>query len=596
MIDIDGLTHRIGGRVLFENATLHMPSNGKIGLVGPNGCGKTTLFRIIFGQEEIDGGTISIVSGAKLVCVKQEIEDGEISLIDFVIDADHELVGLKKILDGVGDITDDALAQAYNRYEAIDGYSAEARAASILAGLGFKHCDLRKDIHEFSGGWQVRAALAATLFAPSDCLMLDEPTNHLDLETAMWLENYLDRTNKMVVMISHEKQFLNKICNYIVSIHDRQLQLFRGNYDTYIDTRDKRETALIKTIETQQKKREHIQSFVDRFGAKATKAKQAQSRLKMIEKMQIPPMPSSQHGVKLSFSKPHPHVDRKIITMENVSAGYGENIVLKNVEFCVNFGDRIALLGANGNGKSTLAKLLSARLAPRSGNILYAKNAKISYFSQQQADELDMVRTPTETIRSIARDFSETQARSHLARFGVTQARSETPIKNLSGGEKSRVLLAINSLHCPHAMVLDEPTNHLDIDAREALVVAINKYEGAVVLITHDFYTLHETCRQFFIVDGGKCTPFSGTLEEYRELLLARDSPKADPTVRRKSNRPKATRNVSALEKAISAAEETKKELESKLSRSYDGGIYDSYVECCEKLKALEEEWLALGD
>ncbi|MDR2629204.1 MAG: ATP-binding cassette domain-containing protein [Puniceicoccales bacterium] len=602
MIDIENLTYRIGNRILFENATLHLPSDGKIGIVGPNGCGKTTLFRIILGQEDIDAGEVFIKNKARLVCVRQEIENDEISLLDFIIGADEELVRLRTILEDK-QISDEDLANAYDAYVAVDGFSAEARASSILDGLGFKRDDLHKKLKEFSGGWQVRASLAAALFAPSDCLLLDEPSNHLDLETAMWLENFLEKTNKMVIMISHERQFLNSICNCIVSIFNRELHLFRGNYDTYIDTRKKQELALARNIEAQQKKREHIQSFIDRFRAKATKAKQAQSRIKMLEKMEVPEMPNEKYKVTLSFPRPHPQVDRKLIILENVAVGYGNKMVLGNVEFCVNSDDRIALLGANGNGKSTLAKLLAKRLVPFSGNISYARNLKVSYFSQQQADELNVESSPVETLRGLARDFSATQVRSNLARFGITQSRSETLIKNLSGGEKSRVLLAINSLSNPHVMILDEPTNHLDIEAREALVDAINKYQGAVILVTHDFFTLSKTCHRFFIIDGGKCTPFNGSLDFYREMLLSKgnnqnssvDNSNKIENPKRPSNDSKLRKRLLLLEKDISILENERKILEEKLSKFQNMEVYGLYAKCCDELAKLENQWLELS-
>jgi ATP-binding cassette subfamily F protein 3 len=603
MIDIENLTYRIGSRVLFEDATVHMPSGGKIGLVGPNGCGKTTLLRIIFGEEEIDSGEVFVKPGAKLVRVRQEIDDVEIPLLEFVMGADDELMHLRGIIDGTTDATADSISNCYDRYALIGGYSAEARAANILTGLGFGQGDMGKRLREFSGGWQVRASLAATLFAPSDCLLLDEPTNHLDLETAIWLENFLRKTDKMLLMISHEKQFLNKICNHIVAVMDKQLLLFRGNYDSYTMAHGRHETELARNIENLTKKREHMQRFVDRFGAKATKAKQAQSRIKAIEKMEIPEMPRAHRGIKLSFSQPRPKVDRKLIALENVSAGYGEKIVFKGVDLCINFGEKIALLGANGNGKSTLAKILSRRLSPISGTVTWAKNLKISYFSQQQTDELNVESTPTEILRKIVREFSETQARGHLAKFGITQARSETLVKNLSGGEKARVLLAINSIFDPHAMIFDEPTNHLDIDAREALVAAINEYSGAVVLITHDFFALSKTCNKFFIVGGGKCTPFGGTLDEYRDLLLgdgkaptAADTQKAE----RKSIAGNAdgsrAKQLDKLEKLIAKATAEKDALERQLSKSYDGAACKHYGDVCEQLAQLENEWLSLGE
>ncbi|MDR1401448.1 MAG: ABC-F family ATP-binding cassette domain-containing protein [Puniceicoccales bacterium] len=602
MIDIENLTHRVGGRILFENATLHLPSQGKVGIVGPNGCGKTTLFRLVLGQEKIDSGEIYVKNGMRLVCIKQEIENGEISLLDSLINTDLELIQLRKILNSDQCIPAEELADAYDRYEAIGGYSAEARAASILSGLGFRQNDLQKKLSEFSGGWQMRAALAATLFAPSDCLLLDEPTNHLDFETAMWFENYLKNLSKTILMISHEKQFLNKICNYIISVHDRQLHLFKGNYDTYIDARSNQKVALVKNIENLQKKRQHMQNFIDRFGVKATKAKQAQSRLKMIEKMEIPEMPSSEHRVKFSFPQPKPQVDRKLITLENVSAGYGGKIVLHSINLCITLGDRIALLGSNGNGKSTLAKIISGRLTPHSGEIIGARNVKISYFSQQQADELNLEKTPIEIFRNTTREFSETQIRAHLGRFGITQERSETAVKNLSGGEKSRVLFAINSLSNPHAMIFDEPTNHLDIETREALINAINEYHGAVVLITHDFYILSKICSKFFIIADGRCSPFGGSLEDYREFLLTGNN----RATAKAANREKETKTklaekqkekeLLALGKTIAALETKKKEFEEILSKSYDHEACDSYADCCKRLVELENKWLELQE
>ena len=604
MIDIKNLTYRIGARLLFEDTSVRIPADGKIGIVGQNGCGKTTLFRLIFRQEEADAGKILVKNGAKLAYVKQEIEDKNITLLDFIISADSELMSLRKILDDANS-TDEELNDAYDRMNGIDGYSASARASAILSGLGFKQSDFNKKLSEFSGGWQVRASLAATLFAPSDCLFLDEPTNHLDLETSIWLENHLEKSGKTIVMISHEKQFLNKICNYIISIYDKKLHLFAGNYDTYKMTRQSQETALIRNIETQTKKREHMQSFIDRFGAKATKAKQAQSRLKMIEKMEIPEMPSSVYKVEFSFPNPSQKVDKKLVILEHASAGYDDKIVLNDINLCINIDDRVALLGANGNGKTTLAKLLSGRLQAITGDVSYARNVKISYFSQQQADELDISKTPVDIILSSNFEFLETQARSFLARFGITDAKSMTIISKLSGGEKSRVLLAMNSLCIPHLMIFDEPTNHLDIEAREALIDAINKFAGAVVLITHDFYTLSKTCNRFVLVDGGTCRQFSGTLEDYKNFLLnssstqnVNDSKKINvqKVEKQSTASKKIKKELSIIEKKIQELEIEKSSLEQKLSNYYSDEVYSSYEKCCSELSKLETEWLNLSE
>ena len=370
-------------------------------------------------------------------------------------------------------------------------------------------------------------------------------------------------------------------------------------------TRQSQETALIRNIETQTKKREHMQSFIDRFGAKATKAKQAQSRLKMIEKMEIPEMPSSVYKVEFSFPNPSQKVDKKLVILEHASTGYGDKIVLDDVNLCINIDDRVALLGANGNGKTTLAKLLSGRLRAITGDVSYARNVKISYFSQQQADELDISKTPVDIILSSNFEFSETQARSFLARFGITDAKSMTIISKLSGGEKSRVLLAMNSLCIPHLMIFDEPTNHLDIEAREALIDAINKFSGAVVLITHDFYTLSKTCNRFVLVDGGTCRQFSGTLEDYKNFLLnssstqnVSDSKKINvqKVEKQSTASKKIKKELSVIEKKMHELEIEKSSLEQKLSNYYSDEVYLSYEKCCSELSKLETEWLNLSE
>lgn len=603
MIEIENLTYRVGSRILFNNTSLIIPK-GKIGIVGVNGCGKTSLFRLILKTTEADSGNISYKKGTRLVCVQQEISDTSVTLLDFVLQSDAEWVRLNFEKDHAAL---EVLAEIYERLQTIDGFTAQARATSILLGLGFKQTDLSRPLREFSGGWQIRASLATTLFAPSDIILLDEPTNHLDFRTAIWLEKYLEKLNKTILIISHEKHFLNCLCDHIIAIYNQQLHLFKGGYDTYIQARDNQEKNLIQTIKNQEKKREHLQKFVDRFGAKATKAKQAQCRVKMIEKIEIPTMPNNHYEVKFSFPAPFPEVDRRLIACEKIAVGYENKTVLKDVNLYLDMGDRIAFIGDNGNGKSTLAKLLSGSLQPLAGKIQFAKHCKIAYFSQNQTDLLDVNSTPIETISAQNTDWNITQICSFLARFGITQNRGETKISKLSGGEKVRVVFALNALLTPHVMILDEPTNHLDIEAREALIEGLENYTGAVIIITHDFFILERISKRIFIVEGGTVKTFSGSLNDYKNLLLeSNNSSKTEKTndvkidKTAKVNSSKIQRKKQAtllkLEKELNELEQQKKNLESKLDENYSLEIYEEYKDCCERLTQMEDLWFQTAE
>lgn len=605
MLDVRHLTYRIGTRDLILDANLSLSKGDKVGIVGPNGHGKTTFFRLLLGQIQPDAGSIQLPKNAKIVYVQQDIPHPEQLLIDFILAADTEWTTLQKKLQS----TDNAeeISEICERLNHIDGFSTEARAAAILSGLGFTNDDLRKPLQDFSGGWQVRAALAATLFAPSDLILLDEPTNHLDLETSLWLENYLQKTDKTLLIISHEKEFLNHLCQKILHLQGGQTHLYSGNYDTFRRTQALQEENLRKQIESQEAKRQHLQEFINRFGAKATKASQAQSRQKQLDKMEILEGPAAEYRVSFRFPEPFPKIDRRLVTLENVQAGYGDLVVLRDVNLRLDAGERIAFLGANGNGKSTLAKIISQRLQPQKGIILHAKKEKIGYFSQHQSEELDLEKTPIEVFRELLPDANETEIRTQLAAFGITQERSKTKIQKLSGGEKTRILFAVIALQKPHLMIFDEPTNHLDIEAREALADALNSYKGAVILITHDFDFLKKTVQDFYLIRNHQCQKFQGTLEDYRTWLLKESqendsvltkkkstSNSVDPRKNSREIRQKA-KKLQRLEEEITDLTTQKNLLEQELTTSFDPTRYEEFEILRTKLESLEEEWLQLS-
>ncbi|MDR2677543.1 MAG: ATP-binding cassette domain-containing protein [Puniceicoccales bacterium] len=601
MLQAEGITYQIGTRVLFDDIFFSIPDGAKVGIVGPNGVGKTTLFRMILGEITPDRGEISHPQNCRFVHVRQEMDDVRKTALDLVLGADGELTRLQALLGDDSPADENQLADLYDEFAAIGGFDAEARAATILSGLGFSGAMMRQPLGEFSGGWRVRAALASTLFAPSDCLLLDEPTNHLDFETAIWLENHLRRTNKAMLIISHEKSFLNDVCDHILSLRDGTAQLFRGNYDTFRSTFESLQRAQKAEGVALERKREHLQSFVDRFRAKATKAKQAQSRMKMLEKLGTPPPPPAIYTVTFQFPPPAPKIDRRFVSAENIVLGYDGAPVLNGVNLQINDGDRIALLGANGNGKSTLAKAIARQLLPRAGTLEYARSLKITYFAQHQEEILDLSKTPVEAFQALRPGQTETQIRSQLARFGIIKERSLTRIGQLSGGEKTRLLLAIATLDQPHLLVLDEPTNHLDVEAREALVGAINGYAGAVLLVTHDLQTLRDTCRDLYIVDSGTCRKFSGSLDAYVGWLLERGT---DPGGKKvgKSSQPRAQKETPSLaerrmeEIGRQLAEGTSalRDVENELANEFKEETYQKFLRLQEEVQKLEAAYMEL--
>lgn len=607
MIEIKDLSFHFGLRTLFEDASVLIQDGQKVGLVGPNGCGKSTLFKLITGAFSPDGGKIEITRGTQIATVAQEIADPSQPLLPYVLAADKELSVLEKESQRA-DISGERLAEVFDRMEFLGAHSATARASAILSGLGFENKDFHRPLKEFSGGWQVRACLAAALYAPSNCLLLDEPTNHLDLETSVWLENYLLHLNKTVFIISHDRHILNLLCDKIIHVENAVLKLYNGNYDQYERTR----AAAIEGMRLAAAKHErvvaHLQSFVDRFRYKATKAKQAQSRIKMIEKMgELPPIPKDP---EVHFQFPSPtRLTQSLISIEGGVAGYDEKPVLTDLNLRIEQDDRIALLGANGNGKSTLAKILSHRLLLMSGKMTTAKKMKIAYFSQHQTEELDVEKTPFEQLGDVMPGASETQIRAQLGAFGLNKAKSDTEIGKLSGGEKSRLLLALITKDAPHLLILDEPTNHLDIQSRDALLDALNAYTGAVVLITHDLHVIEMACDTLWIVRGGTCRTFTGDLEDYKMQLLnggdregaasdkmsGKEARRRDAAKRRADAAP-LKKQIRELDKRMEKLSTRKAQLEQQLLVQYsaDGSIELALL--TDELNKCEEEWLALNE
>ncbi|WP_319826457.1 ABC-F family ATP-binding cassette domain-containing protein [Thalassovita sp.] len=522
MLRIDDLHYSIEGRPIFEGASATIPTGHKVGLIGRNGAGKTTLFKLIRGDLHLDSGSIQIPARARIGGVAQEVPGNEVSLLNTVLAADTERAAL---LAESGTATDPArIAEIQTRLSDIDAWSAEARASSILRGLGFDTDEQQMPCSAFSGGWRMRVALAAVLFAQPDYLLLDEPTNYLDLEGALWLENYLTKYPHTVIIISHDRDLLNRAVGSILHLENRQLTYYTGPYDQFVRQRAEQRAVLTAQAKKQEARRAHLQSFVDRFKAKATKAKQAQSRVKMLEKMEIIRAPEDAARTVFSFPEPET-LSPPIIATEAVSTGYDGKPILKRLNLRIDQDDRIALLGKNGQGKSTLAKLLSDRLPAMEGKIARSSKLRIGFFAQHQVDELRIEETPIQHLHRELPEEQPSKLRARLAGFGLMAEQAETEVGRLSGGQKARLSLLLATLPAPHLLILDEPTNHLDIESREALMEALNAYSGAVILVSHDMHLLSMVADRLWLVKDGTVKPFEDDLDAYRRMLLQSDAP-----------------------------------------------------------------------
>lgn len=608
MIDINDITVRIGPKVLLEHASAHISDGQKVGLVGPNGCGKSTLFRVLKGELETEQGTVFFPRDCNVVFVEQEFLPDELAMPipAFILQKDRERA---ELLQRLQTASGEELAAIHERLNIIGAAAAEARAAEILHGLGFSHEDLTRPVSEFSGGWRMRLALAAALFRPSDILLLDEPTNHLDLEASLWLENHLEKYRGTLLIISHDRHILNLLCRYIIHFDGGRLVTYSGNYDTFQQTRARQKEVLQRQAARQEEKRRHLQSFVDRFRYKASKAKQAQSRIKMLEKLETITLMNDPAATVFDFPEPE-DLPPPLLTIEDGSAGYGDKTVLRRLNIQIVDNDRIALLGANGNGKSTLAKVVSGRLPLQAGTMRCSGKLKVGYFAQHQAEELPLEQTACEFMSSLLPDKTEAQVRAHLARFGLNREKALTMIAKLSGGEKARLLFAAMTYNAPQLLILDEPTNHLDIDGREALIKALNEYGGSVILITHDLHLIELIADDLWLVKNGTCRPYDGDLEDYKKLLLERDRPappktsaKPVPASAEKDSRAEKKQLQSRLKKLEKELEQLNKEKED-IENQFQNLMSPSEIVrkqkelavIAQKLEESESLWLELSE
>jgi len=527
MLQIDSLVFNAWGRRFFDRATVTLPSDAKVGLVGRNGVGKSTLFKLILGELSLDGGDIGMPRGARVATVAQEHPATPVSLLDTILEADTVRAGLLAELDVA---EPERIADLYASLEEIDADRAPARASEILAGLGFSTADLSRTMAEFSGGWRMRVALAAALFAEPDLLLLDEPTNYLDLEGAMWLEARLRKYPKSAIIISHDRELLNNSVDSILHLQNGKLELYTGGYDDFEQRRAEKARLAAGARVKQEAERAHLQSFVDRFRAKASKAAQAQSRMKRLAKLQPIEAVIEERVVPFTLPSPVRPLAPPLMRLEKASVGYGGVPILRDLNLRLDVDDRIGLLGVNGAGKSTFAKMAAGALPLMEGYLQREGRIKVGWFHQHQIEALDPNDTPLDIIRRERPEDNETSYRSRLASFGIGFDKQSTTVEHLSGGERARLLLNLVAMAAPHLLILDEPTNHLDIDSRRALLDALNGYEGAVILITHDRSLMELVADRLWLAADGTVAPFDGDMEDYAKLVLDRAKGGSAPT------------------------------------------------------------------
>ncbi len=576
MLNISAITVRLGGRVILDRATAALPTGSRVGLIGRNGAGKTTLMKVIAGLGDHDDGSIEMAKSARIGYIAQEAPTGKTTPFEAVLAADTERAALL----AEEETTDDhhRIGDIHERLIAIDAHTAPARAARILVGLGFDEDMQHRPLDSYSGGWKMRVALAALLFSEPDILLLDEPSNHLDLEATMWLESFLKSYKATMVLISHERDLLNNVVDHILHLEGGKTTLYVGGYDAFERQRAERLAQQAAAKAAQDAQREKLQDYIARNSARASTAKQAQSRQKALARME--PIAAVSEDPTLSFDFPSPdELKPPLVTLDMAAVGYeADTPILRRLNLRIDPDERIALLGRNGNGKTTLARLLAAQLPPMEGGVSISGKMRVGYFTQYQVEELDTKDTPLEHMTRLMRGATPGAVRAQLGRFGFSGAKATTLVGKLSGGERARLALALITRDAPHMLILDEPTNHLDVDSREALVQALNSYDGAVVIVSHDRHMIELTADRLVLVDGGEAKEFAGSLDDYTDLIL-RGSTKSEPAPKRDKKEERkaaaAAREAAALaRKTLNTAEAEMAKLTQRLSE-IDKAMFD---------------------
>ena len=610
MLNIQNLSYLQGGIPLLQNVNLQAFPDQRIGLVGKNGCGKSTLFRLIRGEIKPDSGDVSMQSGKTIAFVEQEIAGSDQPALEFVLDGDVELRMLEKIL--AKENHDPAWFDAQQRFEAIDGYGAKARAAQLLNGLGFANDTLERPVTSFSGGWRMRLNLARALMHRADLLLLDEPTNHLDLEAILWLEQYLAHYAGSILLVSHDREFLNACVNRIAHVHDQTLDCYTGDYDDFERARAEKIAQQNQAFNKQQEKIAHLEDFVRRFRAQATKARQAQSRIKALDRItRIAAVHVTDGHFELEIEAPERSPDL-LMRAEKMGFAYGDKTLFKNIDLVLRSGARIALLGPNGAGKSTLIKLLVGELQPTSGKLEITPDIRIGYFAQHQLENLDSDATPLQHMERLAPKETTLALRSFLGRFGLAGDSEDRPVESFSGGEKSRLALALLAWQKPHLLLLDEPTNHLDLDMRDALIIALEEYTGAVVIVSHDRSLIRAVADELWLVADGEAKLFDGDLEDYKSWIETRRPREAVAQAKQEKpsaqNAPKPNRKAlqskqTMLETALATAQAELAAVNRQLAdpatyaspdRDRIAELNAAHAKMEAKVAELEESWLEL--